>query len=446
MSAPGPKSLQKARSVLLHDLLELAIGVARHDMETDPSLVPLPLRPVVRLSRLGPRALAAADRAGDDDPFRSRVALLVELEKLTPAQRLWLERPDGWEAALEEMVQVEAADVEEADVRQKLTRERRARRSAEDSRDRAVAQAGRTRLEATDLRQELAATRQDLAAARQAADEAEDRARAAEDERTEAVRALKQLEEAHARAHEQLRELREGGTGQAARRAEVDRAALARAVAQATDASTALDAALAAVAALAEPTEPTAPTEPAPAGPGDGTEAPDEEPDAAVEAGGPPEGSPPARPPARARRRPARLPGGIHDDTAEAADHLVRRPGAILLVDGYNASLAMWPDTPLADQRQRLVSGLAVLEARSGVEAVAVFDGVAASVQGVTRQVRVRFTDEGVEADDVLLDMVDAEPPDRVVVVASNDERVRAGSRARGGNVLSISQLRALLG
>lgn len=431
MSAPGPKALQAARTTLLHDILELAIGVARHDMDTDASRVPLVLRPVARLSRLGPRTLAAADRAGDDEAFRARVALLVELDKLSPAERLWVERPEGWEVELDTLVEVAAADVEEADVRQKLTRERRARRAAEDSRDRAVAQAGRLRLEASGLRQDLAASRQEVSAARRAVDEAEDQARAAEEERAEAVRALKQLEEAHARAHDELRRLREDRPDE---EPGLDREALARVVTAAAAASAALGEALDQLVELATPPDRTTAEVEAEA---DGT-------------GGAPGAAPadPARPaPAsRGRRRPARLPGGLHDDTVEAADHLVRCPGALLLVDGYNASLATWPDEPLNAQRARLVGGLAVLEARSGVEVVVVFDGVGASVRGATRQVRVLFTDEGVEADDVILDMVDAEPPDRVVVVASNDERVRAGSRSRGANVLTIAQLQAVLG
>ena len=51
-----------------------------------------------------------------------------------------------------------------------------------------------------------------------------------------------------------------------------------------------------------------------------------------------------------------------------------------------------------------------------------------------------------VEADDVLLDLVEGLEPARPVVVVSNDRRVRSGARRRGANVLASDQLVVLLG
>jgi hypothetical protein len=213
--------------------------------------------------------------------------------------------------------------------------------------------------------------------------------------------------------------------------------AVARAVAGAASAAAALAGSLAEVAALLG-------TEGAPRPPaGEGSGLPR----------GPDRRSRPAdrrrRPADRRRpgRRPAPLPGGIHDDSDQAAAHLVRLDDVALLVDGYNASMATWPDHPLGEQRQRLLSALDGLEARVGVDTTVVFDGVeaAAGTAPGAGQVRVAFTDAAVEADDVILDMIDRLPAERPVVVATDDRRVRDGARRRGANVIGIPQLRSLL-
>jgi len=67
-----------------------------------------------------------------------------------------------------------------------------------------------------------------------------------------------------------------------------------------------------------------------------------------------------------------------------------------------------------------------------------VFDAAAASARTVApapRGVKVVFSPEGVIADDVIRDLVAAEPPGRVVVVVSSDQEVaadvtRAGARS----------------
>ena len=95
--------------------------------------------------------------------------------------------------------------------------------------------------------------------------------------------------------------------------------------------------------------------------------------------------------------------------TATQAPHayaLLATPGMLLLVDGYNVSLSGWPDLPLDLQRQRLVLGLAGVQARTGSSVVVVFDGAEPGVglpsESLPRSVQVRFTSPGVEADDEL--------------------------------------------
>jgi predicted RNA-binding protein with PIN domain len=150
-----------------------------------------------------------------------------------------------------------------------------------------------------------------------------------------------------------------------------------------------------------------------------------------------------------ARRRPVRMPSGIVDDSVAGAEHIVTRPGAVLIVDGYNATLSSWPDLALEHQRDRLVALMSDLTARIvGLEAIVVFDG-AEAVGPVSRRrrspVQVQFSPPDIEADDVVLAMIDDVSSDRVVVVASNDRRVRDGARDAGANVISVHQLIALV-
>ena len=44
------------------------------------------------------------------------------------------------------------------------------------------------------------------------------------------------------------------------------------------------------------------------------------------------------------RRRPLALPGGVAGDSPKATEFLLRAPGALVLVDGYNVAKLAWPD------------------------------------------------------------------------------------------------------
>jgi len=62
-----------------------------------------------------------------------------------------------------------------------------------------------------------------------------------------------------------------------------------------------------------------------------------------------------------------------------------------------------------------------------------------------SRTVRVRFTAEGVSADDVVTELVDRFPAQRPVVVSS-DREVADGARVRGANTVSSRQFLTALG
>jgi predicted RNA-binding protein with PIN domain len=134
-------------------------------------------------------------------------------------------------------------------------------------------------------------------------------------------------------------------------------------------------------------------------------------------------------------------------DGVSALDALLAVPSLHLVVDGYNVSKTGYPDLTLADQRTRLVSQLGALAARTGVEVTVIFDGagvVTAPPRG-SRGVRVLFSDPGVLADDVIRDLVAAEPQGRPVVVATSDRAVVQSVRTSGAHAVPSAVLIAKL-
>ncbi len=148
-----------------------------------------------------------------------------------------------------------------------------------------------------------------------------------------------------------------------------------------------------------------------------------------------------------------RLPGagatGSGESTGEPSrlNAWLGLPAAHLIVDGYNVTKTGFPELTLALQRDRLVRLLGVLSARTSAEVTIVFDGAAVAVPAPPgRGVRVLFSPPGVIADDVIRDLVAAEPIGRVLVVVSSDREVADDVRRRGARTASSSVLLALLG
>ncbi|MGI8663718.1 MAG: NYN domain-containing protein [Acidimicrobiales bacterium] len=407
-----------------------------------PQPAPPILRRYLRFARLPAPALDIARRALEDDPaFRERVAAALTQAEVGEAGWLWLSRPDGWEervAALRQAAQDRARSEREDSIEQNAQRrlvhaEDRARRSE------ALVAA---------LERELAATRADLAderAARQAVEREADaivaEARELLEQRQAAVRRLKAAEAELAAKRGDLKQLR---LELRARDVELDElrtpapattvqrpdtperdAALSAAVGRAASAAEQLSSALTQASSLLAPTAspPSPQRRRAPDAPTTGRHA--------------------------ARRSPAALPPGVLDDGPEAAEHLLRAPTSMLVVDGYNISMAIWGSHPIAMQRARLVDALAELHDRTGTDVEVVFDGaepIGPVVPAAARAgVRVRFSPPDVEADDVVLERLDTLPTERCVVVASSDARVREGARRRGASVLSAPQLIAAM-
>jgi predicted RNA-binding protein with PIN domain len=94
------------------------------------------------------------------------------------------------------------------------------------------------------------------------------------------------------------------------------------------------------------------------------------------------------------------------------------------------------------------VRALGSLQARVRASLHVVFDGDADGSRpsvGAPLPVRVHFSPEHTEADDVILGMVAQLPTDTAVVVVSSDRRVAEGARRLGANSVRSSVLLQLL-
>ncbi|MCU1350866.1 MAG: hypothetical protein JWM05_75 [Acidimicrobiales bacterium] len=458
---------------LLRPACTLALAVARVGGAAEPPIpAPEGLGRVLGFARLSAPAYATIRRVVDeDDTFRARVAEAADEAQVGRAGWLWLIRPDGWEDELTALATTDSSEGDELDERSPA-RLRRALAAAEERAERreGEARAARATAEALEARVDELARVQGETEARRAA--AEERADVAGEGRRIAVRALKGVEAELADTRRDLKvaraalreaELQLAGWADAPSSPGADPAAPSPAPAPAQ--------AVAAVAAAEPPAAPDASTAPSGIDLAEVRRAVDAasgaaealaralgdagralQPEAAVVP--PPV---PVGPRTRSRRtrerahrrRPATLPGGRLEDSVEGAGHLFRLPGVIVLVDGYNVARTAWSGLTPEEERARLVTALEGLHARTGAEVIAVFDGVEAAgavSPAVSRTVKVRFSPDGVEADDVVRDLVTTLPVERPVVVVSSDREVADGARARGANVVSSRRFLAAIG
>jgi predicted RNA-binding protein with PIN domain len=157
--------------------------------------------------------------------------------------------------------------------------------------------------------------------------------------------------------------------------------------------------------------------------------------------------------PLRAERRPERrealpVPAGRDADDPETLAVWMTAAGVLVLVDGYNVTKHErgFPGRSLEDQRTLLIDLCRRLARRWGAEITVVFDG--ADVEAVPTKVGVGavgvvFTDAGRIADDEIVARVNAEPPERPVVVVTSDNELRERTAALGA---SVARSTALLG
>lgn len=140
--------------------------------------------------------------------------------------------------------------------------------------------------------------------------------------------------------------------------------------------------------------------------------------------------------------------GSLGPTSAALLEQFLGMPRARLIIDGYNVSKTAWPDSSLEAQRIRLLNGLAPLIARTGADTTVVFDAAAQAQRGpvnAPRGVKVLFSPEGVIADDVIRDLVAAEPQGRVVVVVTSDQAIVTDVRRAGARPMASVALVGLL-
>jgi predicted RNA-binding protein with PIN domain len=114
------------------------------------------------------------------------------------------------------------------------------------------------------------------------------------------------------------------------------------------------------------------------------------------------------------------------------------------VVDGYNVTKAGYGTLSLEAQRNRLLAGLSGLAAQTGAEMTAVFDGAVRDSPVATaapRGVRLLFSAPGQIADDLIRELVRAEPVGRPVVVVSSDREVADSVRAMGARPVGSAAL-----
>jgi predicted RNA-binding protein with PIN domain len=140
--------------------------------------------------------------------------------------------------------------------------------------------------------------------------------------------------------------------------------------------------------------------------------------------------------------------GSLTPDDPVLLDQLLSLPRVHLVVDGYNVTKSTWGELSLERQRDRLLAGLAPLVARSGAEVTVVFDASESQDRPLVnrpRGVRVLYSPRGVIADDVIRELVAAEPQGRPVVVVSSDQEVARDVRRAGARSVAAAALSRLL-
>jgi predicted RNA-binding protein with PIN domain len=431
----GPSQPSTAQ---LRPALHLALEVAR----TGTGRVPGRMRSLTQARRLPANWAGTARRVlEDDEVFRTRVAAAATEISVGRLAWLWLARPEGWDDALPALLDETTRTAEQDPVKEL---DAAVSRLSEMESELARARAHLATLQAANAQLADAAERDRGARAQLVNDHEEETARWAralsqrdaeikelrarthglQTELDRATRQLEKTERARQEASEtsaQLAHDRDAARSEAARLAGVvagETDALGRAVDRAAAAALELGDALGEASRALRPPEVAAP------------------------------GRPRAR---RSKRTPIPLPPAVLDDSAEAAAHLVRVPGVLLIVDGYNVALTSWGSLDLPELRRRLLDALAELAIRLKLSVLVVFDGEAAggrvpAPRAAQPWMRVEFSPSTVEADALIVSAVDEEPADRPIVVASNDRELQRQARRRGANVIGVDQVLAILG
>lgn len=445
--------------------------VARIGVLANPPIdPPSGLRRYLGFAKLSPATLRAIALVVDsDDGFRARVAAEVNQDDVGPAGWLWLTRPQGWSDGVARLQEDADAAAGAAAAARSERNARRKLKAARTATDKAEAKARARAAELDEVRAHLADERARRSAAEAELDKLRTELQRAHQERARAVQELKDAEarlaaraaeadQALARMRELETEMESGGalpmgedtTSEITSHAvgSVDPSAFTQALQATAEGVHTLSQALGNLAALLEQARGTAGAPTVGRAPRQASGQRPDDVDATVAPHAAPQAVRNSRQPA-APRLPVTLPGGVADNSVEAAAFLLKTPRVLVLVDGYNVSMCGWPELRIAEQRGRLLSALDETAARSGADVEVIFDGTdvepAIGLQTASRGVRQRFSPPDIEADDELLDLLAQTPASRPTVVVSSDNRVREGARRHGANLVHARQLLDLL-
>ncbi len=396
----------------LRPAIEFAVAIASEGQKVKPPIAyPSALKPFLRQPRVPSAALGKLRRAIEADPdFRRRLAAGAVPDLVDPIGIEWLRRDDGWEGRIADLVaereEAAARGDDEAALRKSERRREAAEQAAARTRAELVALQSRVAELTAELTSErtagrgtqgdMAGLRAELDAAKREARHANDRAEAARGRlaSVEAARdaAIHRAEAAESQRDALLADRAERGGVEGSGAQVVELRDLARSARGLADRLASL-----------------------------------------IEVG-------------TTGRVALSLPGGVARDSQRATEFLLRAPGALVLVDGYNVAKLAWPDDDLARQRERCLDLADDIARRFGTDITVVFDG--ADVVGAhatrRRMARVVYSKPGTIADDVIRAEVAAAPVERPVVVVTNDQAIRRDVAALGANWLASGALVAV--
>jgi hypothetical protein len=403
---PGPPNLQHDH---LRSALEFAVRSAAAWQKRKPPLpVPAAIRHFGKQPRLAAAELGRVRRIVDgDDDFRGRLAAAAVPELVDDIGIAWLRREPGWEDRVAALVELRRHDAEERDLQRQLAQEQRRRAAAEDV-------ATRTRADVVALTERLAEREAELQSLRQ--------------RQSSGVAEIEALRRTVA---ELKRDARHAGDRVESARRTIERVESERdeALRQASVAASQRDELLAVRADLPDGSRSGAQIarlrELADVARSLGDQL------AALLATSPP------------RRQAIDVPRQAAKDPRLTAEFLLKVPGIVVVVDGYNVAKLAWPDLSLERQRISMLDAVDGLARRFGTEFVVVLDG--ADVVGAhadrRRLARVRYSRAGDTADDVIREEIARLDLSRSAAVVTNDREVRRDVVAAGANIITSDAL-----
>ena len=399
----------------LRSAIDYAVLLAAEGRRRRPPLAfPDELKPFLDGQHLSRRSLGKLRRAIDADAdFRGRLAATLSVpeaaELVDDIGRLWLLRPEGWQADVDAELARRSDEQRRSDEERLVRKEEKRRLAAEAARERLDAQLGerderieRLRGEIDDLRADLAKALEEAAEQRVELTDTRLELRHACDRERAALERLATAERDRDAAEQSKRTTEQVRDDVLADR--VDSVASLTEVVAAAEAAERLADQLRSLVPTGEPQSDR-----------------------------------------REQRSPMALPGGVISTSAAAAEYFARSDAAVI-VDGYNVAKLPWPSRTLEQQRTSLLDAVENLARRYGTDLTVVFDG--ADVVGAhaarRRLVRVTYSPAGVTADDVIRDEVRRLPSGRHVVVVTNDQEIVRDIRSWGANPLPSNALVAL--